>query len=1045
MNKKMKQLHIQLSKQWILFLCFTIVCLLRVTPLLAESATLQSSNSNTFKIKGVVTDDQGETLPATTIILNEGKDKKHVFITDIDGKFELSYPIARQVSLTFTFTGMKEQVFLLCENSKPLFNDNTYLKVKLKYNTEVLSEVVVTGYGNISKKTFTGSATTISKKEILKTAPKNVLGALQVMDPSLRMGDNMLSGSNPNAIPDIAVRGSSGIGVTDLDKISSTSLNNNPNLPTFILDGFEVSVSKIFDLDVNRIESMTLLKDAAATAMYGSRAANGVLVITTVTPQSGRVNVNYSANFGLSTPDLSFYNLMNPEQKLEIERLAGLYEAENPSRKAYLESVYNRKKQNIERGVNTNWLELPLRTGFSQKHNLYIEGGEKSIRYGADIVYDRNNGVMRGSYRQKVGAGLSLSYEYKKFNIRNYISFDNITGVESPYGTFSEYAKMNPYDTYVDEKGNIAKDMIVWDNIKRRNPIYDATLPSYDEVNSKLIRDNLEVRWKITDKINMRASASIYYDIEKGQKFRDPDATYFLSVSDKGDLRLSDRDSWGYDASVLGFYNGYMGNHYLNLSVGVNVKETNSTSRFMHYTGFPEGGLSSPEFAEKLKFKPTTNTEINRLFGTLLMANYSYNNIYLLDVSGRIDGSSQFGSKRKFSPFGSGGAGINIHNYSAVKNHFDWIEQLKVRASYGQTGKVNFPSYTAQDKFFFIVDNWFTTGSAAILNYMGNPNLKWETTNTFDVGFELSIFKNLAYIKLNHYLKNTRDLIADMTIASSSGFTSYKENVGEVRNKGWEYQMRIKAIGNKNSQLYFFGNLSNNRNQLVKISNSMKSYNERVNELFDKDVYANDKPMLKYYEGASLTSIYGMQSLGIDPATGKELYQYNDGTVGTEWKGRENIVIGDMEPTLSGSFGANFSYKGFSADAYFRYELGADIYNTTLLDKVERADPNFNCDIRVLTDRWLKPGDISSFKSIRDWNIPTKPTSRFIQKNNWLKLNSVSVGYEIPQRLIKKWHIKRLKVQFNCSDLFTVSSVKMEKGTAYPFARGYNLSLFATL
>lgn len=1003
-----------------------------------ETSSVQKSR---LTVSGVVVDDEGEPLPGVALRV-DGTDEGAQ--TDLDGRFTIRYVPDKNVTLTFFYLGMADERITLVRNGEQLVPDRTELKVKMKSDTEDISEAVVTGYGTISKQSFTGSATTVTRQEILKAAPQNAFTAMQIFDPSFKIMENVELGSNPNAIPEMTVRGQSGIGVTDLDEISSTSLSNNPNLPTFILDGFEVSVEKIYDLDVNRIESMTLLKDAAATAMYGSRAANGVMVITTVAPRPGKVNVSYSLDLTLQTPDLSYYNMMDVYQKLEAEKIAGLFTGKDPDEQITLDKEYNEKLQEIERGVNTDWMRLPLRNSLSHKHSLYVDGGEGSLRYGVDFMYNGNNGVMKGSSRETFSGGVSLSYNYKNLNIRNYVSFQNVKAVESPYGTYSDFVKMNPYDTYLDEYGNIRRNMKQWDSNVQTNPMYDATLSSFDRTSSKEFRDNFEVRWNITKHLNLRAGISAYYDASEQNVFRDPDETVFDSISDQGDLRITENSGWGYDINTLLYYNEVIRRHHLNLSFGFNLQETENKYVSSYYVGFPKGGFSSPEFAEELRDKPTTSTEAQRLFGTLLMLNYSYDNIYLLDVSGRVDGSSQFGAKRKYAPFASAGVGLNIHNYDIVRSNLPWLTQLKLRTSFGQTGKTDFPSYTAQDKFFVITDSWFPTGSSATLNYMGNPNLKWETTNTFEFGGELTLFDNILYLKVNRYYKQTKDLIADMTIPSSSGFTSYKENVGEVSNRGWEINLRTKIYDTRSSMLYLFANFAHNRNRLEKISDSMRDYNERVDEYFAQSTLTNDKPVLKYYEGASLTSIYGMKSLGIDPATGREMFQYSDGSVGYTWAGSENVVIGDTEADVTGSFGANFYWKGFTIDAYFSFSYGGQIYNSTLLDKVERADPNYNCDVRVITDRWTQPGDVSAFKSLQSWRSATQPTSRFVQDYNWLKLSSLSIGYEVPQKYISRAKISRLKFQLNCSDLFTVSTIQMEKGTSYPFARAFDLTASIT-
>ena len=997
-----------------------------------------------LSIQGASVDDKGEVLPGVTVLI---KGSAHGTASNVDGEFKLDYVKAKNVTLVFSFIGMQSQEIEIIRDGKILVSDFSKLNVRMKPDNTEMEEVIVTGYANISKKSFTGSVTTINKEQLKTVSPNNILAGIQMFDPSFRIKENLAMGSNPNALPEMYVRGQSGIGITELDKtdISETSLNSNPNLPTFILDGYEVSVTKVYDLDVNRIESINLLKDAAATAMYGSRAANGVVVITTVAPKPGELVVNYNADVKLSMPDLSFYNLMNARQKLEAEVAAGLFESNDPSRFSQLQKIYNLKLQNIEKGIDTDWMALPLRNSLSHKHNIYMEGGVKNMRYGVDLKYDRDNGVMKDSYRETMGFGFTLSYQMDKFHFRNNATYDGMNSQESPYGNFAEIVKMNPYDSYLDENGKVSSDMKDWHGGGNyRNPVYDATLASFDKTNYREFYNNFDVRWYITPKLNLKANIALTYKVEETEKFQDPEATFFLNRDIKGDLRVTERISSGYDFNGLLYYNDQLDKHNINLAAGINIKETISKYKGLYYVDFPEGGYSSPDFAKELRGKPTNAYDKIRLFGALFTLNYSYDNIYLADVSMRLDGSSQFGTKKKYAPFASGGLGLNIHNYSFFKDHLPWLQQLKVRGSYGMTGKVNFPSYTAQNRFFFETDAWYTTGYAAKLDYMGNPNLEWEKTEIFDIGAEVSMFREAFYMKFTYYKKNTKDLIADMFIPSSSGFTSYKENVGCVENKGIELNLRSKVIGTQNLQLYLFANAVHNDNRLTKISNSMQTYNERVNQHYADDPYSNDKPLLKYFEGASLTSIYGMNSMGIDPGTGREYYRYQDGSTGYRWLGNENVVIGDTEPLFNGSFGFNLYYMGFTLDAYFMYEFGGEIYNNTLLDKIERADLTRNCDVRVLEERWQKVGDVKRFKRLDAWKEPTLPTSRFVQDYDWLSLSSISLGYEFPKKMVEKIRLSRLKLQLNASDLFTVSSIKMEKGTSYPFARAFNFTLSAS-
>ena len=320
---------------------------------------------------------KGDSIPGVTVLI---KGTTIGTSTDAKGLFKMTIPPTVQnndLALVFSFIGMKTQEVKV--------GDKTKFRIVLEEDKEELEEVVVTGYANIKKTSFTGNAVTVTKDELKKVSHRNIVSALQTFDPSLRIRENNTWGSDPNALPEFSVRGNSSMGIGDLERssISKSELKNNSNLPVFIMDGFEVSAEKVYDFDINRIESVTILKDAAATAMYGSRAANGVIVITTVAPKPGQLQVDYNFAGDITTPDLRDYNLMNAEEKLAAEVAAGCYDDEGP---LFLNDEYNAKLNNILRGVDTDWLSQPVETVFNHKHSIYIQGGTNDLRFGVEVL-----------------------------------------------------------------------------------------------------------------------------------------------------------------------------------------------------------------------------------------------------------------------------------------------------------------------------------------------------------------------------------------------------------------------------------------------------------------------------------------------------------------------------------------------------------------------------------------------------------------------------------------------------------------------------------
>lgn len=990
----------------------------------------KKEESRGLRVVGHVEDAFGELLPGVTVLV-EGTTIGAT--TDRNGNFALIIPRLEKISLVFSFVGMKKQIIKLDAESRK--TDTRELNVVMEEENIYMQDVIVTGYTNFSKQSFTGNARTVTAEELKRVSQTNVFRSLQVLDPSFRLAVDNDMGSNPNALPDISIRGASGIGVTEFDTedLSESALKNNPNLPTFIMDGFEVSVDKLYDLDINRIETITILKDAAATAIYGSRAANGVVVITTVAPQPGEILLTYNYNLNAQFPDLRDYNLMDAREKLEAEKAAGLFD-DNVWGIRY----YNEKMRLIEKGVNTDWLSKPLRNVTNSKHFLRIEGGAKGLRYAVDANYHGNKGVMKESKRQTYGIGFELQYHAGKLTFRNAAGYTGINENESSYGSFSDYTTMNPYLPYLDDDGSMLEMISVPGKNQVANPLYDASLGSYDKKKTEDFFNNFSIQYYLNDKVNFKASLALRRKLGNSSKYTSPQAGKFNATSYKGELTLGNHAETSIDGSLFGYYNDVINNHNINLAVGINVRERKNEEEAYYLRDLPAGGFSSPQFAREMAKSPTAFEQTNRLFGAMLSLNYTYNNVYLLDLTGRLDGNSSFGSDSRFAPFWSVGLGLNVHNYLFAQD-LSWLSELKIRGSYGITGKADFPAKTARTVYTMNSDYVYATGVGGNIAAMGNKKLKWERTNISDVGISLGLFGDRARLNATYYHRRTLDLIADMYVAASSGFLSYKDNVGEVTNKGWELDLRLKVVGTKNTQLFINGNLAANKNRIEKISDALKSYNKRVEENYAKQI--NMKPMLKYVEGASTTAIYAMPSLGIDPQTGKEMFVSRDGTVGTTWFASENIAVGDNEPKMNGSISANLYHKGISLDLYFTYTYGGQQYNQTLQSKIENANIEGNVDKRVFTDRWQKEGDVCQFKSLKDYRERTNPTSRFVQDDNTLTFQSLSLGYELPDRITRRLQLNRVRFSFNMNDIFRLSTIKQERGLSYPFSRGYSFSV----
>ena len=532
----------------------------------------QDSRVNVQVVRGKVTDENNLALPGATVLL---KGTSYGVVTDSHGKFTMEVLERDTVTLLVSFVGMETRLVNLKKGQ-------TEILVSLEPDIKEMKEVVVTGYGNVRKTSFTGNSVTVTKDELMSVSKSNVIKALQAFDPSFRIQTNNDWGSDPNALPEMYVRGRSGIsGVKELDRdpLTKSALKDNPNLPTFIMDGFQISVEQLYDMDPNRIESITILKDAAATALYGSRAANGVVVITTVAPQMGKLNVSYNFTGDVTVPDLSDYNLMNAREKLETEVAAGVFEDLAKDNPLGAEQQYYAKLASITRGVDTYWLSKPLQTSFNHKHSLSIDGGSDNFRFGIQLSYNNEDGVMKESFRNRVGAGVYLDYRIGSFQLKNMVTYTNTRSQESPYGAFSDYTGCQPYDPYKDDKGNYLENLPNWDgkNAKRPNPLYESTLSNFDKSKYEEFVDNLGINWNITTGLLWKTQFSLTRKITDTKRFLDPLSSKNTTPQtaenpSSGELNTSRGNEFYWDLSSTLSYNRSVEKHHINLLLGVNAR-----------------------------------------------------------------------------------------------------------------------------------------------------------------------------------------------------------------------------------------------------------------------------------------------------------------------------------------------------------------------------------------------------------------------------------------------------------------------------------------
>ena len=999
--------------------------------------TNDDKKMRTITVKGKVMDEKKEPLPGVTVLV---KGFSLGTVTNTEGNYKLTIPNApEKFSLLFSFIGM------VTREIEYVGKDT--INVVLKEDVETLEDVVVTGIYTRKKESFTGSSETYTTKELKMAGNRNILESLRTLDPAFNIIENNQYGSDPNRLPDIEIRGKSSIvGFKE-------EFGQDPNQPLFILDGFETTLQTIMDLSMDRVASVTILKDAASTAIYGAKAANGVVVVETKSPGVGRLRLSYNGNYDISFADLSDYNLMNATEKLEFERRAGNFKTNIADAQEQLTERYNDLLKNVKRGVDTYWMSEPLRVAFSHRHNLYVEGGDKQMRYGLGVSYSNVDGVMKESIRNTVSVNLDLIYRNGGFQFMNKLTVD-YGKTENPIVAFSAYSRANPYYEKKTPGGGVEKwlEARTYDNLAKRsysevwvaNPLWNASQNSYNKGNSWGVRNSFSLEYDPVPSIQMRARFGLDKTSSESEVFYSPSDTRFDKTDQlkKGSYSNSRSDGISYNGDVTLTYGEVLGDkHQINAAIGATLNESNSSSKGFSGYGFPEGNFTSPGFinAYPEDGAPSYSESKSRGVNFYFNGGYSYDNRYLLDANLRSDGTSVFGVNKRFSTTWAIGLAWNVHNEKFMKESLPFIDRLKIRGSIGNPGNQNFGSFTSITVYSF--NNWLLNnfGTGLIIESYGDPDMDWQRTIDKNIGIDMTLFHNRFNLTLDYYHKKTDPLMASIGLPSSVGTTSRLANVGMQIDKGVNGSVRYAFLYKPEERINWTTSLNFRWG---------KGYYDEIGKNLDQMNRENlSKSLVRYYDKGSTTALWSVRSAGIDPATGREIFIRKDGSYTYDYDYDEEVEVGDSRPTLEGVFGNVLYYKGFSCSVQLRYSFGGDAFNSTLYNKVENISSTAlqnNQDRRALYNRWQNVGDRAKYKGI-SLTESTPISSRFVMKNDYISLESIRVGYEFPERWLKKVRVSGMTFSAYMNQICRISSIKDERGIDYPFARSVSFSLSINL
>ena len=675
------------------------------------------------------------------------------------------------------------------------------------------------------------------------------------------------------------------------------------------------------------------------------------------------------------------------------------------------------------------------------------EGGEDKIRYGIGLSVGNVGGVMQGSDRQTLEGNVDLIYRTGKFQFSNKLSI-NWLDVSNPTVSFAEYAYANPYYRKYNALGGVDKYLYYpeegVDDYPVSNPLWNAHLNNWDIATGFGFTNNFIFEWFMTESIRLRAKFGLTKQDDDEQTRLSPQHTQFddMGETEKGLYSHTQIKELVYEGDVAVTYGKlWAEKHMVNAVGGFNFSNNRRQIYGYSATGFTDDQFDAPSFANGYPVggSPDYSESLKRAASFYINGGYAYAERYLVDFNYRLDGASMFGTGNRFRNTWSLGVGWNIHKEDFMKS-LDFFSLVKLRGSVGNPGNQNFSAYQAFSTYKF--NGWMTNifGTGVILNALGNTELAWQETTNYDIGTDMTFWGDRVNISFDYYWKHTDPLLAIITTPGSMGVTSVAMNAGSQKTQGWEAILRISPIYRPSEGINWniSINATSSRSVYANIGDSFSALNESGK--------ASLAGTTRYYDGGSPTAIWAVRSAGIDPATGRELFIRKDGTYSFTYDVNDEVVVGDIQPKVEGLVGTSLYFKGLSVGCYFRYRWGGQVFNSSLFQKVENIgtqDVYNNQDKRALYDRWSESNREAYFKGI-SLVQKTEKSSRFVMDDNSFVGESFNIGYEFPDRIARRMRLGAFNVQMTMTDVFRATSVRVERGIDYPFARTVTMSLGVT-
>lgn len=934
-------------------------------------------------VTGQVTSDGGH-VSGVTVRVKENPSV--ATLTDQYGNFEINANQGQ--TLIFTAVGFETLSKIV---------DGNVLQIKLIVSDEALEEIVVVGYGTQKKESLTGALQTVSGDELR-----------DVTTPSV---ENMLNGKAPGVY---VAPGSGKPGTRGQVVIRGQATLSGTTSPLWVIDGVIVG-SSVGDLNPDDIESMTILKDAASTAIYGSQGANGVIVVNTKGPRVQKITVNASTKIGFNQLSNGRLKMMNGSQLYDY--FSSFSNADQIKFPRWNEELRN---------SNFDWWDLATRTGFTQNHNITIQGGTETLQSYLSLGYYDEKGAVKGYDFGRYNARFKSVYKPLEWlTIKPSISGARRGVEDSQYSTTAMYSNL-PWDSPYDESGNLVPHRYSgWVNSASTNYLYDLQWNHAANTNYEFM-GNFDFDIRLTDWLTFSSVNNYRYNTYSAEGYTDPRSNGGLNVNG----RISDyRSEYArrYTNHILRF-NKVWERHSINALAAYEFNDYWSKTLDVFGTGFIPGF----EVLDVVAKPEKTKGEINEwaVQSLLSKVNYSYDSKYLAEVSFRRDGASNFGDNAKYGNFFSisGGWNINYEEWFSV----NWIDALKLRASYGSVGNRPSALYPQYDLYSVSSSSSYNGVPGALINQKGNKDLTWEKTYTAGVGIDASFFNNRLWTTLDYYDKNTDNILYRVPISGLTGITSIWQNIGEMNNKGIELNIGGEIIRQDNFQWSVNFNMGHNKNKLTKLYKSKNADGNFVQRPIivgdGSNIAGAAQRVLE--PGLPVDTYYLIEWAGVNTETGAPMWYKdemdNEGNitrVTTSKYAEANYIKTDkVSPKLFGGFSTAVNYKQFDLNAVFGYSLGGKIYNYARQEYDSDGTYTDRNQMQLIKGwkRWEKPGDIATHPIAKYDNQDkgNAPSTRFLEKGDYLKMRSLTLGYNLK---LPQYNLQNVRLFLSGENLFTIT------------------------